>query len=252
MADSLASIRNEFDRGGDIELSRLIEKYSSDKRSGVQALVHRAMRRQAYILSERERLEKMRVFEHQYEAQGLVCGIDEAGRGPLAGPVVAGAVILPENCEILGLNDSKQLTEKKREELYDEIQYKAIAVGVGIIGPKRIDEINILQADYEAMREAIRLLAEAPAVLLNDAVTIPMTDILQVPIVHGDARSVSIAAASVIAKVTRDRMMTDLDRMYPGYGFAKNKGYGTADHIAALKKMGPCDIHRRTFITHFV
>ena len=226
MADSLASIRNEFDRGGDIELSRLIEKYSSDKRSGVQALVHRAMRRQAYILSEREKLEKMRVFEHQYEAQGLVCGIDEAGRGPLAGPVVAGAVILPENCEILGLNDSKQLTEKKREELYDEIQYKAIAVGVGIIGPKRIDEINILQADYEAMREAIRLLA--------------------------DARSVSIAAASVIAKVTRDRMMTDLDRMYPGYGFAKNKGYGTAGHIAALKKMGPCDIHRRTFITHFV
>ena len=166
--------------------------------------------------------------------------------------MVAGAVILPENCEILGLNDSKQLTEKKREELYDEIQYKAIAVGVGIIGPKRIDEINILQADYEAMREAIRLLAEAPAVLLNDAVTIPMTDILQVPIVHGDARSVSIAAASVIAKVTRDRMMTDLDRMYPGYGFAKNKGYGTAGHIAALKKMGPCDIHRRTFITHFV
>ena len=252
MSDSVNSIKNEFERSDEVNLDRLIEKYKSDERSGVQALVRRFSQKKEYIRSERERLEKMRVFERQYEKLGLVCGIDEAGRGPLAGPVVAGAVILPKDCEILGLNDSKQLTEKKREELYDEIQYKAISIGVGITGPKRIDEINILQADYEAMREAISLLSEAPSVLLNDAVTIPGVNIRQVPIVHGDARSVSIAAASIIAKVTRDRMMADLDSMYPGYGFAQNKGYGTAAHIAALKKLGPCPIHRRTFITHFV
>ena len=252
MADSLASIRNEFDRGGDIELSRLIEKYSSDKRSGVQALVHRAMRRQAYILSERERLEKMRVFEHQYEAQGLVCGIDEAGRGPLAGPVVAGAVILPKNCEILGLNDSKQLTEKKREELYDVIMKEAVSVGIGFRTNERIDEINILQATYEAMRDAVAALNVVPDVLLNDAVTIPGLPMKQVPIIKGDAKSVSIAAASIIAKVTRDRLMVEYDRQYPGYDFASNKGYGSAAHIEAIKKLGPTPIHRRSFIGNFI
>ena len=152
---------------------------------------------------------------------------------------------------ILYLNDSKQLSEKKREELYDEIQEKAIAVGVGIVGPRRIDEINILNATYEAMREAIEKCGIKPDILLNDAVTIPGVSVKQVPIIKGDAKSASIAAASIVAKVTRDRLMEEMDEKYPGYGFTSNKGYGSAEHIAALKKIGPCEIHRRTFIGNF-
>ncbi len=167
----------------------------------------REQRRQEKLKAERERLEGMRVYERRYRERGTLCGIDEVGRGPLAGPVVAGAVILPEDCEILYLNDSKKLSEKKRELLYDEIMEKAIAVGIGAVSPERIDEINILQATYEAMRIAISRLSVRPDLLLNDAVTIPQVDIPQVPIIKGDAKSVSIAAASIIAKVTRDRMM---------------------------------------------
>ena len=176
----------------------------------------------------------------------------EVGRGPLAGPVVAAAVILPKDAEILYLNDSKKLSAKRREELYDEIQEKAIAIGIGMAGPARIDEINILQATYEAMRQAIGQLSVEPEVLLNDAVTIPEVVIPQVPIIKGDAKSVSIAAASVIAKVTRDRLMEEYDQVLAGYGFADNKGYGSAEHIAALRKLGPTPIHRRTFIKNFV
>lgn len=194
----------------------------------------------------------MRSFEHQYEGYGAVCGIDEVGRGPLAGPVVAGAVILPTDCEILYLNDSKKLSEKKRELLYDEIMEKAVATGIGVISPARIDEINILQATYEAMRMAISNLKVQPSVLLNDAVTIPLVEIPQVPIIKGDAKSVSIAAASIIAKVTRDHMMVEYEEIYPGYSFASNKGYGSAQHIAALKKLGPTPIHRRTFIKNIL
>ena len=192
------------------------------------------------------------MYERKYQHLGYVCGIDEAGRGPLAGPVVAGAVILPEDCEILYLNDSKQLSEKRREELYDEIQEKAVAVGVGVIGPRRIDEINILQATYEAMCEAIGQLSVMPQILLNDAVTIPQVTIPQVPIIKGDAKSLSIAAASVIAKVTRDRMMREYDDLMPEYGFAAHKGYGSAAHISAIQKYGPSPIHRATFIKNFV
>ena len=170
------------------------------------------------------------------------------GRGPLCGPVVASAVILPKDCQILYLNDSKKLSEKKREELYDVIMEQAIAVGIGMASPERIDEINILQATYEAMRQAISGLKVKPAVLLNDAVTIPGVEIPQIPIIKGDAKSVSIAAASIIAKVTRDRMMVEYDRMYPGYDLASNKGYGTKAHMDALRTIGPCEIHRRTFI----
>ena len=194
----------------------------------------------------------MRQYEHEYEGQyELICGIDEAGRGPLAGPVVAGAVILPKDCEILGLNDSKKLSEKKREELYDEIMKKAVAAAVGIVGPARIDEINILQATYEAMREAVGKLSRAPRILLNDAVRIPGIAISQVPIIKGDAKSVSIAAASILAKVTRDRLMYEYDKIMPEYGFASHKGYGSKVHIEALQKYGPSPIHRKTFITHF-
>ena len=201
---------------------------------------------------ELERLSLMWEFERQYEDCAWICGIDEAGRGPLAGPVAAGAAILPKDCQILYLNDSKKLSESRREELFLEIQEKAIAWSVGIVGPGRIDEINILQATYEAMRQAIAKLDPAPQVLLNDAVTIPGMMIPQVPIIKGDAKSVSIAAASILAKVTRDHMMEEYDKEYPEYGFAKHKGYGTQAHIAAIKEFGPTPIHRRTFITKFV
>ena len=187
------------------------------------------------------RCEELKKYEKEYESFGYICGIDEVGRGPLAGPVVAGAVILPKDCDILYINDSKKLSEKKREELYDIIMEKAVAVGIGYASHIRIDEINILQATYEAMREAISKLSVKPDILLNDAVTIPGVDIKQVPIIKGDAKSISIGAASIIAKVTRDRLMVEYDSKYPGYGFASNKGYGSAAHIAAIKEIGPCD-----------
>lgn len=210
------------------------------------------LKRQAKLEKERARIETMKVYEKEYESHGWICGIDEVGRGPLCGPVVASAVILPKDCQILYLNDSKKLSEKKREELYDVIMEQAVAVGLGMATPGRIDEINILQATYEAMRQAIASLKVKPAVLLNDAVTIPGVDIPQIPIIKGDAKSVSIAAASIIAKVTRDRMMVEYDRIYPGYDLASNKGYGTKVHMEALKSIGPCEIHRRSFIKNIV
>ncbi len=206
----------------------------------------RLKKQQEKLAAELDRLENMRLYEKKYESCGLICGIDEAGRGPLAGPVVAGAVILPRDCQILYLNDSKKLTARRRELLYEEIMEKALAVGTGVVSHARIDEINILQATYEAMRQAIEKLGMAPDILLNDAVTIPEVTLKQVPIIKGDAKSVSIAAASVIAKVTRDRMMVEMDQKYPGYGFASNKGYGSAAHIASIREMGPCEIHRKT------
>lgn len=205
---------------------------------------------------ELERLEGMRIYEKEYASCRYICGIDEVGRGPLAGPVTAGAVILPKDVTILYLNDSKKLSEKKREVLYEEIMEKAVAVGIGMASPARIDEINILQATYEAMRSAIaeveRQIGRKPDVLLNDAVTIPGVDVLQVPIIKGDTKSISIAAASIVAKVTRDRLMVEYDAILPGYDLAKNKGYGTKAHIAGLKELGPSPIHRATFIKNFV
>lgn len=203
------------------------------------------------LKAERERLELMKEYEYTYAACHAICGIDEAGRGPLAGPVAAGAVILPKECEILFLNDSKKLSEKRREALFEEIKEKAVAWSVGIVGPDVIDEINILQATYLAMQKAIAGLSVCPDLLLNDAVTIPNVNIHQVPIVKGDAKSVSIAAASILAKVTRDHMMIEYDKLFPEYGFAKHKGYGTAAHIAVIKEVGPCPIHRRSFIKNF-
>ena len=234
------------------QLPELISNFRSDTRAGVQAEIIRAEKKIAALEKEKNRIESMKEYERQYESLGYVCGIDEVGRGPLAGPVVAGAVILPKDCKILYLNDSKQLSEKKREELYDIIMEEAIATGIGYASPKRIDEINILQATYEAMREAIANLSVKPDVLLNDAVTIPEVDIKQVPIIKGDAKSVSIAAASIIAKVTRDRLMVQYDSIMPEYGFASNKGYGAQAHIAALKQYGPSQIHRKSFIKNFV
>lgn len=202
---------------------------------------------------ELERLEDMRAYEREYEARlgadVRICGIDEAGRGPLAGPVAAAAVILPRDCRILRLNDSKKLSESCREELFLEIKEKAVSFGIGIVSPGVIDEINILQATYEAMRQAVSKLSVCPDVYLNDAVIIPgIREEQQVKIIKGDAKSVSIAAASILAKVTRDHMMMEYDRLYPEYGFAKHKGYGTAAHRAALLEFGPCPIHRRSFL----
>ena len=197
---------------------------------------------------ELQRLEEMGRYEREYAGLGPICGVDEAGRGPLAGPVAAGAVILPADVRILRLNDSKKLSPKVRDELFDEIKEKAIAWNVAVVSPARIDEINILQATYEAMQEAIDGLSTVPGVLLNDAVSIPGISIRQVPIIKGDAKSISIAAASILAKVTRDRMMEEYGRVYPEYGFEKHKGYGTAAHMDAIRRLGPCPIHRRTFL----
>ncbi len=212
----------------------------------------RELKRLQKLEAEKERTEQLKVYEKKYAAFGYVCGIDEAGRGPLAGPVVAGAVILPPDCQILYINDSKKLSAKKREELYPVIMEEAVAVGVGMVSPQRIDEINILQATYEAMREAIHNLSVEPDILLNDAVTIPEVAIQQVPIIKGDAKSISIGAASIIAKVTRDRLMEEYDKILPEYGFASNKGYGTKAHIEALKTYGATPIHRRSFIQKFI
>lgn len=210
------------------------------------------MPRKIDLEKEHLRLEKMKEYEYQYSDQVIICGVDEAGRGPLAGPVAAGAVILPREAEIFYLNDSKKLTEKRRDELYDRIKECAIAWNVAIADHETIDRVNILQADYQAMRDAVNGLSVKPQVLFNDAVIIPDLDIEQVKLIHGDAISVSIAAASIMAKVTRDRLMYHYDALYPEYGFARNKGYGTAEHIAAIKKYGPCPIHRITFIRKFI
>ena len=252
MAEKIQIIREQFQTIPTEQLSGGLEQYREDPRAGVQALVKRAEKAIAALEQEKERVWEMQSFEREYRPCGVICGIDEAGRGPLAGPVVAAAVCLPENCELLYVNDSKKLSEKKREELFDQIRETAVSYGIGIVGPDVIDEINILQADYEAMRIAVSQLKPQPEVLLNDAVRIPGLSMKQVPIIRGDAKSLSIAAASILAKVTRDRMMAEYDKIYPEYGFAGNKGYGSASHIEALKTYGPCPIHRRSFIGHFV
>lgn len=229
-----------------------INEYKNDERAAIVKLVGNVQKKMDALEKEKERMKMMFAFERQYPDCHYICGVDEVGRGPLAGPVVAGAVILPKDCGLLYLNDSKQLSEKKREELYDKIMEEAVATGLGMASPERIDEINILQADYEAMREAISKLGVLPDLLLNDAVEIPGVGIKQVSIIKGDAKSASIAAASIIAKVTRDRLMVELDPVFPEYGFASNKGYGSAKHIEAIKTIGPCPIHRRTFIKNFI
>jgi ribonuclease HII len=233
------------------QIPELLKTFETDERTAVKTLVKRYQKKYDAYMAELSRQYEMMCYERSYGQYEYICGIDEAGRGPYAGPVVAAAVILPKGCQILYLNDSKQLNAVKREQLYDEIMEKAISVGVGIVGPDVIDEINILQADYEAMRQAVGKLSVVPQVLLNDAVTIPGLSMIQENIIHGDAKSLSIAAASVIAKVTRDRMMVMYDELYPEYGFAQNKGYGSAAHEAAIREYGLCPIHRRSFTTKF-
>ncbi len=252
MSKSIREIKQEFEQADKQTLVSLYERYADDDRSGVVSLISKYKKQEEKLEQEKRRIEHMSIYERKYADFSYICGIDEVGRGPLAGPVVAGAVILPKDCDILYLNDSKQLSEKMRETLYDEIMEKALATGIGIVSPARIDEINILQATYEAMRMAIGKLRVCPDLLLNDAVTIPEVAIRQVPIIKGDAKSISIAAASIIAKVTRDRLMVQYEEVLPGYGFASNKGYGSAMHIQAIKELGPTPIHRQSFIKNFI
>lgn len=249
---SIGEIKAELQAACEDELPDFITCYKADERAGVQKLVESAGKRIQALEKEKARIEALRVYEEEYREFDFVCGIDEVGRGPLAGPVVAGAVILPRDCRILYINDSKQLSEKKREELYSVIQKEAVSCAVGYASPERIDEINILQATYEAMRQAIGNLSVKPDLLLNDAVTIPKVEIPQVPIIKGDAKSISIAAASIIAKVYRDRLMVQYDEIFPGYGFAGNKGYGSQAHMDAIRTLGPTPIHRRSFIKNII
>lgn len=244
----ISDIKEEFAASNIEGYTDLIAKYSDDERAGVINLIKRYQKEIDKHNKEVERTYNMQSFERKYGEYQYICGIDEVGRGPLAGPVCAGAVILPKDVDILYINDSKQLSAAKREELYDIIKEKAIAVKTAYSSPEVIDDINILQATYRAMREAINELDVKPDILLNDAVNIPEVNIKQVPIIKGDAKSISIAAASIIAKVERDRLMVMYDELYPEYGFAKNKGYGSKEHIEALRKYGPCPIHRRSFI----
>lgn len=249
---TITAIKNELELTGMDKLPDIISNYQSDARTGVIKLLEKYSKKHEGYVKEVQRTFLMLEYERKYKDYQAICGIDEVGRGPLAGPVVAAAVILPKDCNILYINDSKQLIEKKREELYDQIMEQAVAVGVGSIPPAKIDEINILQATYEAMRQAIGNLSVVPDILLNDAVTIPRVNIRQIPIIKGDAKSMSIAAASIIAKVTRDRLMTAYDKIFPQYGFASNKGYGAKEHIEVIKNIGPSPIHRRSFLKNFI
>lgn len=221
----------------------------SDSRKGVRSLCDRLVRRRNSELYAREREERMRRSESELWAQGseFVAGIDEAGRGPLAGPVVAAAVILPRDLSIRGIDDSKKLTPARREELFALIARDAVSVGTGIVSEGVIDEINILRATHRAMREAVAGLDVTPSHVLVDGDPVPTLDLPQTAIHQGDSKSTAIAAASIVAKVTRDRMIVELDARYPGYGFARHKGYGTKEHISALMRLGPCEIHRRSF-----
>lgn len=249
---SINEIKTEYSLLNNETADAFIKAYSDDTRSGVVSLVKKAEKLILDYEQEVIRTDVMYSFEREYSVYNAICGIDEVGRGPLAGPVVAGAVILPKNEKLLYLNDSKKLSAKKREELSDIIIEKAVSVSIAEVGHERIDEINILQATYEAMRKAVHNLSVSPDILLNDAVTIPGLSMKQVPIIKGDAKSASIAAASIVAKVYRDRLMVKYDDMYPGYGFAENKGYGSQAHIDAIKRLGPSPIHRMSFIQNFI
>lgn len=249
---TINDIKLEFTRASMAEFPALLDKHGNDSRKGVQKLCKQEEKRLEDYHNEIERIKQINKFDRQYLTYGNICGVDEVGRGPLAGPVLACAIILPENCDILYINDSKKLSEKKREELYNIIIDKAISYGIGMVSPEDIDELNIQEATFQAMRIAIEDLSIKPEIVLSDGFTIPAVDINQVPIVKGDSKSMSIGAASIVAKVTRDRMMLAYDKVYPAYNFAQNKGYGTKEHINAIKIQGLTPIHRRSFVQNIV
>lgn len=221
----------------------------NDPRQGVRRLAVRLLKYQQAQAIEEIRIQKLLVEERKLWNQGfqLLAGIDEAGRGPLAGPVVAAACILPAQFDLFGLNDSKMLTESKREKLYTQIQAQAIDYASGSAEPAEIDALNILQATKLAMKRAIEGLKVRPHYLMIDALTLPTVKLPQLPLIGGDQISASIAAASILAKVTRDRLMVELHALYPEYTFSKNKGYGTSEHMQVLRRIGPCPLHRRSF-----
>ncbi len=235
-----------------MELRELIRANAGDDRKGIRAILDQADKRIEAIDREVARVRGMMVYEEKYAEYTAVCGIDEVGRGPLAGPVLTAAVILPRGLVIPGLNDSKQLTAAKREELYPVILGNAIAVGVGMNTAEVIDQKGIEFANKDAMRKAIAQLSVKPDVLLVDAVKLDQIPIKQESIIKGDAKSVSIAAASIVAKVTRDRMMKEAAALYPQYHFDENMGYGSAAHMEALKTYGPCPIHRKYYLRKFM
>lgn len=226
----------------------LFEELILDGRAGVQAAISKRKRELQKQVDEDLRLEKMLAYEKELYTQGihLIAGVDEVGRGPLAGPVVAAAVILPKACKIPGLNDSKKIPKSKHKEIYEDVLQNAIAIGIGVKDNQVIDQVNIYEATKLAMMEAIGQLEPQPQHLLIDAMKLDLP-IPQTSIIKGDANSLSIAAASIVAKVTRDQMMEKFDREYPGYDFAKNAGYGTANHLAGLDQLGATPIHRRSF-----
>lgn len=229
--------------------SELLAALQQDARASARRLAESYQKRKAKKLAEEARLQAMYQYEEQAASQGYraVAGVDEAGRGPLAGPVSVAAVILPDHLLLPRLNDSKKLRAKVRDELYDEIMAKALAVKQIFVSPEEIDRINILQATMEGMYQAVQQLSQPADYVLIDAVKLKNLPLPQLSLIKGDAKSASIAAASIIAKVTRDRLMEEYDRQYPEYGFGSHKGYGTAEHIAAVEKYGPCPIHRMTF-----
>ena len=226
----------------------LFEELILDGRAGVKAAISKRKRELQKQVDEDLRLEKMLAYEKELYTQGiqLIAGVDEVGRGPLAGPVVAAAVILPENCKIPGLNDSKKIPKSKHKEIYEAVLQNAIAIGIGVKDNQVIDQVNIYEATKLAMMEAIGQLDPQPQHLLIDAMKLDLP-ISQTSIIKGDANSLSIAAASIVAKVTRDQMMEEFDCEYPGYDFTQNAGYGTANHLAGLDKLGVTPIHRRSF-----
>ncbi|MBU5306563.1 ribonuclease HII [Clostridioides mangenotii] len=250
---SVKEIKEEIEN---IEVNRYMEYIDflrSDERKSVQNLALKLAKRLDKIRAEDERLEKINSYENEGYSKGylFIGGIDEAGRGPLAGPVVASVVVFEEDTKIVGIDDSKKLSEQKREELFDIIKDKALDYGIGIVDNEEIDEINILNATYQAMKKAINCLKKTPDYLLVDAAHIPGINIDQNSIIKGDSKSISIAAASIIAKVTRDNIMYQYDRMYPEFGFKSHKGYGTKEHYEAIDEHGITPIHRKSFLKKY-
>lgn len=249
MPEAISDIKLKLSQTHISDILTLIDYYQNDSRKGVIKIVESYRKKYSDYLSELKRLDDMSVFEKKYYDKDikLIAGVDEVGRGPLAGPVVTASVILPENCRIQGINDSKKLSAKKRTELADIIKKEAVSYSIGIMSNIVIDEINILQATIKAMQMAVSGLSVKPQCVLVDALEIPEIDIPQESIIKGDEKSISIAAASIVAKVTRDEMMIKLSELYPEYYFHDNKGYGSQKHIEAIKKYGLSPIHRLSF-----
>ena len=243
---TLRELRAQVEKGPPFRRS-LIAALEADDRAGAKALLETCRRHGRESLARKAHMRRMAQFEDEARESGFaaIAGVDEAGRGPLAGPIVAGAVILKDPVE--GLNDSKKLTEEQREALYDILHEEGHIIGACVIEPTVIDREGLQVANYAAMLGAVQALRVVPDFLLVDGFTIQGCTLPQKPIIKGDARSMSIAAASIVAKVTRDRMMLEMDTMYPEYGFARHKGYGTAEHLAALRAYGPSPIHRQSF-----